>query len=105
MSQSFERNENGGLTSASIENYESEDPIFDERSKLNVKFEDAKNNYQQRIFYLKNNFMLSNKKITLLTFIMFLTLKQAIIDIHKITPHSTMGVQPRVLMRLSIITS
>jgi len=62
LSQSFERNENGGLTSASIENYESEDPIFDERSKLNVKFEDAKNNYQQRIFYLKNNFMLSNKK-------------------------------------------
>ena len=62
LSQSFERNENGGLTSASIENYESEDPIFDERSKLNVKFEDAKNNYQQRIFYLKNNFKLSNKK-------------------------------------------
>ena len=61
LSQSFERNENGGLTSSSIENFESEDPIFDERSKLNVKFEDAKNNYQQRIFYLKNNFSLINK--------------------------------------------
>ena len=42
LSQSFERNENGGLTSTSIENFESEDPIFDERSKLNVKFEDAR---------------------------------------------------------------
>ena len=46
----------------SINDFESKDPVFNERSKLNVKFEDAVNVYFQREFYSHNKFKISENK-------------------------------------------
>ena len=60
-SQKLEKHENGGLNDTSLIDFESGDPEFKERSKLNVNFEDAVNTYQTRNFYFKNNYTLLNK--------------------------------------------
>ena len=60
VSQRLEKHENGGLTTISIDDFESKDDVFDERSKLNVKFEDAINIYFKRNFFSKNSFNLTN---------------------------------------------
>ena len=62
LSQKLEKHESGGLSLTSISDFESEDPVFNERSKLNVKFEDAVNVYFQRDFYSHNIFKLSDNK-------------------------------------------
>ena len=62
VSQRLEKHENGGLTTISIDDFESKDDVFDERSKLNVKFEDAINIYFIRNFFSKNSFNLTNNK-------------------------------------------
>ena len=62
LSQKLEKHESGGLSLISINDFESKDPVFNERSKLNVKFEDAVNIYFQRDFYSHNTLMLSNNK-------------------------------------------
>ena len=50
ISQNFENQENGGLTASSISNFESEDNLFSERSKLSVKFENAQSHYLSKRF-------------------------------------------------------
>ena len=60
VSQRLEKHENGGLTTISIDDFESKDDVFNERSKLNVKFEDAINIYFKRNFFSKNSFNLTN---------------------------------------------
>jgi hypothetical protein len=62
ISQKLEKHENGGLTLLSLNDFESEDPVFNERSKLNVKLEDAINVYFQRDFYSRNSFKLTQDK-------------------------------------------
>ena len=62
LSQKLEKHESGGLSLTSISDFESQDPVFNERSKLNVKFEDAINVYFQRDFYSHNIFKLSDNK-------------------------------------------
>ena len=62
LSQKLEKHESGGLSLISINDFESEDPVFNERSKLNVKFEDAVNVYFQRDFYFLNKFKISDNK-------------------------------------------
>ena len=62
LSQKLEKHESGGLSLTSISDFESQDPVFNERSKLNVKFEDAVNVYFQRDFYSHNIFKLSDNK-------------------------------------------
>tara|TARA_S200000501_G_scaffold113433_1_gene106617 strand:- start:8442 stop:10331 length:1890 start_codon:yes stop_codon:yes gene_type:complete len=62
LSQKLEKHESGGLSLTSISDFESQDPVFNERSKLNVKFEDAINVYFQRDFYSHNRFKLSDNK-------------------------------------------
>ena len=62
LSQKLEKHESGGLSLISISDFESQDPVFNERSKLNVKFEDAVNVYFQRDFYSHNIFKLSDNK-------------------------------------------
>ena len=62
LSQKLEKHESGGLSLLSINDFESEDPVFNERSKLNVKFEDAVNVYFQRDFYSLNKFKISDNK-------------------------------------------
>ena len=60
VSQRLEKHENGGLTTISIDDFESKDDVFNERSKLNVKFEDAINIYFKRNFFSKNSFNVTN---------------------------------------------
>ena len=61
VSQSFENRENGGLDEESIINFESEDPLFNERSKLSVKFEDATNYFSSKRYFLDQEFLLGKK--------------------------------------------
>ena len=61
LSQKLEKKENGGLTETALENFESGDPLYNEKSKLNVKFDDAKNLFFKRDFYSENHFNLSGK--------------------------------------------
>ena len=62
VSQGFENQENGGLIDESIINFESKDPLFNERSKLSVKFEDAINYFSSKRYYLDHQFLLTKKK-------------------------------------------
>ena len=62
LSQKLEKHESGGLSLISINDFESKDPVFNERSKLNVKFEDAVNIYFQRDFYSHNKFKIFDNK-------------------------------------------
>jgi len=59
VNQNYENKENGGLTDSSIINFESEDELFKERSKLSVKFEDAVNNFSSKRYYFEHHFSLS----------------------------------------------
>ncbi len=62
VSQNFENRENGGLTSSSIDNFESEDNLFSERSKLSVKFEDATSYFLSKRFFLDHQFRILKSK-------------------------------------------
>ena len=62
VSQNFENRENGGLTNSSIDNFESEDNLFSERSKLSVKFEDATNYFLSKRFFLDHQFRILKSK-------------------------------------------
>ncbi|MBL6591165.1 MAG: hypothetical protein ISQ41_04355 [Flavobacteriaceae bacterium] len=79
VSQRLEKHENGGLTIISIDDFESKDDVFDERSKLNVKFEDAINIYFKRNFFSKNSFNLinNNKKLSFNHTLLYSTINNA----------------------------
>lgn len=79
VSQRLEKHENGGLTTISIDDFESKDDVFDERSKLNVKFEDAINIYFKRNFFSKNSFNLTrnNKKLSFNHTLLYSTINNA----------------------------
>ena len=62
MSQNLENRENGGLTNASILNFESEDNLFSERSKLSVKFENATNYFLNKRYFFDQNILLFKLK-------------------------------------------
>ena len=62
VSQNFENRENGGLTNSSVDNFESEDNLFSERSKLSVKFEDAISHFLSKRFFLDHQFRLLKSK-------------------------------------------
>jgi len=66
VSQKLEKHENGGLSELSLSDFDSEDPVFDERSKLSVKFDDAINTFFKRDFYSDNLFRLAGSKKSLL---------------------------------------
>ncbi len=55
VSQNFENRENGGLTNSSVDNFESEDNLFSERSKLSVKFEDATSSFFEQEVFLRSS--------------------------------------------------
>ena len=46
----------------SIINFESDDPLFNERSKLSVKFENATNNFNSKRYFINQEFLLNHKK-------------------------------------------
>ena len=58
VSQNLENRENGGLTNASILNFESEDNLFSERSKLSVKFENATSNFLNKRYFFDQDILL-----------------------------------------------
>ena len=62
VTQSFENKENGGLTDESLINFENKDPLFNERSKLSVKFENATNNFTSKRYFINQEFLLTSKK-------------------------------------------
>ena len=65
VSQGLENRENGGLNEESVLNFESEDPLFNERSKLSVKFEDATSFFSSKRYFLDQEFVLSKNKDTI----------------------------------------
>ena len=56
VEQDIFNEENGGLTPLSLEQYVSEDPEFQDRSRLDVNFEDAESTLQGRRFYFEHAF-------------------------------------------------
>lgn len=56
VSQDLMNEENGGLPQNSIENYISKDPEFDDRSRLDVNFQDAESTLYGKRFYLDHSF-------------------------------------------------
>ena len=65
VSQGLENRENGGLNEESVLNFELEDPLFNERSKLSVKFEDATSFFSSKRYFLDQEFVLSKNKDTI----------------------------------------
>ena len=49
------------MTETALENFQSGDPLYNEKSKLNVKFDDAKNLFFKREFYSENHFNFTGK--------------------------------------------
>ena len=68
VSQNLENRENGGLTNASILNFESEDNLFSERSKLSVKFENATSNFLNKRYFFDQDILLINLKFKYIFF-------------------------------------
>ena len=62
VNQNLENRENGGLINASILNFESEDNLFSERSKLSVKFENATNYFLNKRYFFDQNILLFKLK-------------------------------------------
>lgn len=60
VNQFLENQENGGLSPESIINFESEDSLFKERSKLSVNYEDAINYFSSKRYFLDHDFLLNN---------------------------------------------
>ena len=58
VNQFLENQENGGLNPESIINFESEDSLFKERSKLSVNYEDATNFFSSKRYFFDQEFLL-----------------------------------------------
>jgi hypothetical protein len=66
--QRSDQEENGGLTAESVDDFESEDKEFDERSKLSVEYEDADNGFNSKRYFLDHFYKLTPKNDTLSRF-------------------------------------
>jgi len=67
ITQDLMNQENGGLQDASVDNFESGEPEFRDRSILEVNFENAENILVGKRFHLDHKYYLLNKKDTLST--------------------------------------
>ena len=65
VSQDLLNEENGGLTNASLEQYLIENPEFDDRSRLDVNFEDAESTLHGKRFFLDHSYILYKKEDSL----------------------------------------
>lgn len=62
VSQDLMNEEDGGLTSQSIENFISEDPEFQDRSRLDVVYENSESTLYGKRFFLDHSFDIYKKK-------------------------------------------
>lgn len=62
VAQDMNNDQNGGLTPESIENFESGDPNFNDRARLETNFTDAKNILRGNRYYFDHFFKLWDKK-------------------------------------------
>lgn len=62
--QDFTNEENGGLTTESLNNFLSNDPNFTDRGRLDVNLTDSESLFDGTRFYLDHNFKLFNSKDT-----------------------------------------
>lgn len=62
VAQDLMNEEDGGLTERSVENFISEDPEFEDRSRLDMVFEDAESTLYGKRFYLDHSFDLFKRK-------------------------------------------
>lgn len=60
VSQDLMNEENGGLTERSLENYVSKDPEFEDRSRLDVRFQDAESTLYGKRFFLEHYYNFGN---------------------------------------------
>ncbi|MGB0897404.1 MAG: putative porin [Flavobacteriaceae bacterium] len=60
--QSIENEENGGITDLMVDAFESEDPEFNDRSRFEVNFEDAKNKLSAKRFYINHYYNIVKPK-------------------------------------------
>jgi hypothetical protein len=64
-SQDFFHQENGGLTTAALQNFIAEDPNFDQRSRLDVNLNDAESQFDSNRFYIDHSYKLLANKDTI----------------------------------------
>ncbi|MDG1402745.1 putative porin [Polaribacter sp.] len=64
-SQDFFNEESGGLTTAALESFISEDPDFDKRARLDVNLTDSENQFDSNRIYLEQSFKLLSNKDTI----------------------------------------
>ncbi|WP_373059758.1 putative porin [Zunongwangia sp. H14] len=60
VTQNFTNEENGGLTEQALEQYITEEEEFQDRSLLDVRFENAENTLNGKRFYLEHEYYLTN---------------------------------------------
>ncbi|MFD2516906.1 putative porin [Salinimicrobium flavum] len=65
VSQDLMNEENGGLDPQSLENYVSKDPEFEDRSRLDMNFDNAQNTLYGKRFFLDHSYALLKSRDTL----------------------------------------
>jgi hypothetical protein len=64
-SQDFYNEESGGLTTAALKSFISENPDFDDRARLDVNLTDSENQFDSNRIYLEQSFKLLSNKDTI----------------------------------------
>jgi hypothetical protein len=64
-SQDFYNEESGGLTTAALENFISENPNFDDRARLDVNLTDSENQFDSNRIYIEQSYKLLSNKDTI----------------------------------------
>ncbi|MGK0449283.1 MAG: hypothetical protein ACJA2M_003088, partial [Polaribacter sp.] len=64
-SQDFYNEESGGLTTAALESFISENPDFDDRARLDVNLTDSENQFDSNRIYLEQSYKLLSNKDTI----------------------------------------
>ena len=62
VAQDLLNEENGGLTSQSLEQFTTKAPEFDDRSRLEVNFEDAQNTLEGKRFFLEHSYDITKSR-------------------------------------------
>jgi hypothetical protein len=62
VAQDLINNENGGLSPISIDNFESNNPNFTDRGRLETNFTDASNVLRANRYYIKHDFKIWQRK-------------------------------------------
>ena len=97
VAQDLSNNENGGLTATSIINFESEDPNFSDRGRLETNFSSTSNVLRGNRYYIEHDYKIWQRKDSLNNTKSFLKLGHILnyeikhYDFYQSTAYSTLG--------------